>query len=359
MVINSNISLNSSFLINELKKITLLCCTVLLIYYVWYTYNDSSIIQSIIFMFYYLTGVVVNLLSADIVYENSTLFIENSSISKTLIFSELIIPTIICLISVLFVYVRKFILNILVLFGIVFFLIVRAALITILFFSEASKEYQVLLNILDTIRYIPFYLIALYIVFNNQFFKIYYLRIKEKFNEVLQFDINIVIILLIMNSLPRILITFTYPEILDYVTIVILNISHFTLNLFGVETYINYKTIYIAENWIYLGHGCLGLGLMTMVIVLIAATKSPVINKLTFIIILLPVQIIFNSFRIDLLVIYYYNNWDLTIQSMDMHDYSNVFIYSLGFAMFLLYYFWYQEVKVKIGCKKQISYTNA
>ena len=84
---------------------------------------------------------------------------------------------------------------------------------------------------------------------------------------------------------------------------------------------------------------------MTMVIVLIAATKSPVINKLTFIIILLPVQIIFNSFRIDLLVIYYYNNWDLTIQSMDMHDYSNVFIYSLGFAMFLLYYFWYQEVK--------------
>ena len=162
MVINSNISLNSSFLINELKKITLLCCTVLLIYYVWYTYNDSSIIQSIIFMFYYLTGVVVNLLSADIVYENSTLFIENSSISKTLIFSELIIPTIICLISVLFVYVRKFILNILVLFGIVFFLIVRSALITILFFSEASKEYQVLLSILDTIRYIPFYLIALY-----------------------------------------------------------------------------------------------------------------------------------------------------------------------------------------------------
>lgn len=331
---------------NELLKLIMLICIVGLVFFSWYQFQNSLIIRFIYELFELLAGQYVNLLSTDLMYQNSILMLNGIAINKEIIIPEFTFPFLMSLIPVLYIYVRKNFLNLVVFVAVLLYFIVRAALITILFFSETSKEYQVLLNILDTIRYIPFYLIALYIVFNNQFFMIYYLRIKDKFDDVIQFDINIVVILLIMNSLPRILITFTFPELLDFVTRLILNISENTFNLFGINTIVDNKTIIIAENWIYLGHGCLGLGLMTMVIVLIAATKSPIINKLTFIFFLLPVQIIFNSIRIDLLLIYYYNNWDLTIKPMDMHDYSNVLIYSLGFGMFLLYYFWYQELKI-------------
>lgn len=336
---------------NELIKLTILIGIVCLISISWLMFQNGLIFNTILNYLESFTGQIVNLVSSDLTFKNSTLFLNEIPLNKKLVFPHLTIPLIFSLIPLLYIYVPKLVLNFIVLSSTIIYFIVRSAFVTILFYSEASKEFNVLLSILDTIRYLPFYLIALYIILNNEFLKSYYLNLKRKFDEVLQFDINVVIILLIFNSIPRIFITFAYPEILDSITVVILNLSHFTINLFGVDTYVNYKTIYLAENWIYLGHGCLGLGLLTMVIVLISATKSRLINKLTFIFLLLPVQLVFNSLRIDLLVIYYYNNWDLTIKPTDMHDYSNVFIYSLGFGMFLMYYFWYQDVKFIVKMK--------
>lgn len=311
----------------------------------WYLLQNEQRVMPFYKVFEFFTGGFIGLISSDLSFSDAGLLMSVDSVERGIVVPELLFPFLISFIPLLYIYVKKYMLNLLILILLFFFYIVRSAFITILFFSEASKDYQVLLNLLDTIRYIPFYLIILYVVLNNSFLKSAYQKIKVKFDEVLSFDINILILLLMLNSVPRVIITFINPEILNTISNFILQISQNTFSLFGVETFVNNSTILVAENWIYLGHGCLGLGLLTMVIVLILATKSPIINKLSFIFLLFPVQIILNSLRVDLLIIYYHKHWDLTIQPMDMHDYSNVFIYSLGFGMFLLYYFWYQEVK--------------
>lgn len=337
----------------ELIRLTLLICIVGLIFFCWQKYHNSALIQSMINLFEFSSGKLINYMGTDLIYQNSQLLSLNTATVKVLIIPELTFPFLISLFPLLYLYVRKYLLNFFVLISVVIYFIVRSAFITILFFAEKATDYQVLLNLLDSVRYIPFYLIIIYIIVNNPTLNSYYNKIKQRFDDILIFDINIVILLLILNSTPRILITLIYPELLDKLSHLILVISNFTFNTLGIETVVQSSTIHINENWIYLGHGCLGLGLLTMVIILIASTKTRILNKFIFISLLLPVQLILNSLRIDLLVIYYYYNWDLAIKPIDMHDYSNVFIYSLGFAMFLLYFFWFQDVK--FGIKSTIK----
>jgi len=334
----------------EFVKLIILFFSIFLIFYGWYGFQNYEFIASVSNIFNNSVGSIINLLGTDLRFQNSTLILNGLAIDKKLIVSGLTFPILFSLIPLLYLYVKKYFANFLIICLTTIYFISRAAFITILFYSDVNKNLHVLLSLLDTMEFIPFYLIVFYIIKNNSYIESYYLKLKKRADAVLQFDINIVIILLILSSLPRIIITFVYPEVLDAITVLILKISQTTFNLFGISTIIDFKTIYIANNGVYLGHGCLGIGLLTMILILISATKSRIENKLTFVALLLPLQLFFISIRIDLFLIYFYNNWNVYFHPMIMHDYSNLFIYALGFGMFLLYYFWYQDVKI-LGSK--------
>ncbi len=243
----------------------------------------------------------------------------------------------------LIVYERVF-KNIWVVFTISFFFIIRSALIALVYLLFKNEKHIVLLVLLDNYRVLPFLFLIIYIKNNSVLLFDFYSIINNKFEDNSSFSIfKTILFLVIFSPLARVVLTYINVDVLNWITSLILNISKFNMSIFNYETQIVDSTIFIDNYYIHLGHGCIGLGLMSIIFILVICLKGSMLKKIIFTSLFIPFMLILNSLRINLLLIYYKYKWNTFILEDNMHSYSNYLIYTFVFFSFIFLVFYISD----------------
>lgn len=133
-----------------------------------------------------------------------------------------------------------------------------------------------------------------------------------------------------------------------YLTKLILVLSNGILWLLGyAEAYTWEKYLLLKNYWLFLDANCLGVGLMVVFCLLIAAIRSPLTNKILFIGGGLSVIVLMNAIRLVAILLYIYLNQIPSALIKDYHDLSNNIFYIVVFFVILLYINWFQFVNFR------------
>lgn len=306
----------------------------------------------------YVTGKLSVLISS--IFGQPILFNPNLNTltwSNTIIFQ--IIPgtlflLMLCLLILVFVYSRNWLINIGFLLFFIVFLLVRSILINFTLLYFMGTNYSILIDMLDSLRYLPMLFVVSYFIRNIGKFK----AVNTTVNGLLSANLiisleKLLYFLVLLSPLPRIIIVLINDFVLVFWTNLILFISQYILSSFDLQTTIIDNVIHWGHNWIQLGQGCLGIGMLTIIFILLFSTRSKIENKILYFCLTVPVFTILNSLRIILLLLYLKNGWNSVWTAQEMHDNANVLFYLIGFLLFIIYFFWFQDVKLDFrGTKK-------
>jgi exosortase/archaeosortase family protein len=120
----------------------------------------------------------------------------------------------------------------------------------------------------------------------------------------------------------------------------ILLISKFFIGLTGKSAEVSGRFIHLENNWIDLEYPCIGLGVFTLVAVLIFATKGNFKFKMIYLSGFAFVYLIFNALRLAVLLIYINNTYhEIGLNKLELHDNATYFMYVVAFAGFMGYWF--------------------
>jgi exosortase/archaeosortase family protein len=237
------------------------------------------------------------------------------------------------------------------------FLIIRAAIINAIKLLYFNQIHNILLLLLEPLIFMPLFFIIVYILKNNPTLRILFDKMNQRFSHSLRFSFtSIILMVMLITPLPRVIFTYMNGGIMEFITHKTLNLSRFFLHIFNYNNVtISGKTIFLDHYWIQLEHPCLGIGIFTIISILIFSCKSHWLNKMVYFVILSPILTIANGIRIALLLIYFKQNFGLVnINLRELHDNSSNIIYLIAFALFLLYLFWFQDIDL-VGFKKRYS----
>jgi exosortase/archaeosortase family protein len=132
----------------------------------------------------------------------------------------------------------------------------------------------------------------------------------------------------------------------------ILWLSNAMLWLLGFgEAYVYDKYILLDNYWLYLGTNCLGVGLMVVFSSLIFAIRSPLANKLLFVITGLILLIGMNAARIVGILLYISQNKIPQHLIEDYHNMSNNMFYVVTFVIILFYINKFQYINLDFNKK--------
>ena len=229
------------------------------------------------------------------------------------------------------------------------FLIIRATIISTIKLLYFNQVHNILLLLLEPMIFLPMFFIVLYILKNNSMLRILYDKINQGFNHTLSIKFTTMIILVILiTPLPRVFLTYMNGGILEFITNQTLILSRLILHAFNyANVNILGKTIYLDNYWIQLENPCLGIGIFTVIAILIFSVKSVWVNKLIFFILLFPALTVVNALRIALLLMYFKHNFGFGyINLRELHDTSSNIIYLVAFGLFILYLYWFQNIDI-------------
>ncbi len=231
------------------------------------------------------------------------------------------------------------------------FIVIRAALIT--YIRYQTEGHLILLSGLEPLIYFPFIVILWFVLTSNSFLAAFYQYLQKLFEPHLIISINkLVVLLLLLTPVPRIIMTyFNNASPMNALTKITLEISRFFLELLGYFPQIETKLISLNRFWIQLEHPCLGIGVFTIIAILICTTKSPFINKLLYIPLAFVAMTVINSIRLSLLLIYLQSGKDNMLDMLTLHDYATYFMYVVAFALFILYVYLIQDIKLSLAKK--------
>lgn len=134
---------------------------------------------------------------------------------------------------------------------------------------------------------------------------------------------------------------------LDGFTKVLLFLSKNILSAFGFKAQISGSFLFLDKFWVLLGSPCLGIGLMSAFVFLIAIIRSNWKNKIVYILLGIAVIILMNSVRVALLLYHLYANKGMYTIDIDVHDLSNNFFYLIVSFMVIIYVVWFQNIRFK------------
>lgn len=133
-----------------------------------------------------------------------------------------------------------------------------------------------------------------------------------------------------------------------YLTKFILALSNGILWLLGyAEAYTWGKFLILKNYWLFMDTNCLGVGLMVVFCLLIAAIRSPLANKILFIGAGLLAIVLMNAIRLVTILLYIYLNQTPAALIKDYHDLSNNVFYVVVFLIILFYINWFQFVNFR------------
>ena len=249
----------------------------------------------------------------------------------------------------LFLVHGEYIFKSLIILSTILFVIIRAVLISTISLLFFNQIHFIWLLFLEPLIFVPIFFVVVYVLKNNPLINILLKKINSRFNENLQFRFTTVILMvIIITPMPRIILTYLNGGILDFITNQTLIISRQILHLFDFKNVIiSGKTIYLDHYWIQLENPCLGIGIFTIISILIFSLKGNWLNKTVYFIMLFPFLTFINGIRIAILLIYFQKNFGSHgINLRQLHDTSSNIIYFTAFALFVLYLFWFRDIKL-------------
>jgi exosortase/archaeosortase family protein len=132
----------------------------------------------------------------------------------------------------------------------------------------------------------------------------------------------------------------------------ILSLSNALLWLLGFgEAYVYGNYILLDNYWLYLGTNCLGVGLMVVFSSLIFAIRSPLANRIVFVLAGLIILIGMNAVRIVGILLYITLNKIPKHLIEDYHNMSNNFFYLIVFIIILFYINKFQYIDLDFNKK--------
>ena len=229
----------------------------------------------------------------------------------------------------------------------VFFIAIRATVITSIHLLNHGGVHGILLLLVDPMIYIPMFFILLFVFNKNSLLKQFYDRILLLFKPILSISLpTLVFLLIVLTPISRVLLTYIDHGILDGLATITLTISKFLLTSLGYAARVSTDYLFIDQYWISLKDPCLGIGVISIVAILIASVKGELLNKILFLILFFVVFMVVNSIRLAALVVYIKTNYHSGIDSIYLHDITTYFMFFVAFVCFLGYYFWFMELKL-------------
>lgn len=169
-------------------------------------------------------------------------------------------------------------------------------------------------------------------------------RISNSFNTNL---ILIIFLLIVIPPLPRVLISVFFPDLIDFFVKAVLNCSVLTLNIFGYDAKTSGKFIMLDSNWVALEYSCLGIGVFTMMLLILFSHKNSILNKIVYSFVFFIFYNAINSIRLAGLLLYLNNISQLRKDGMYyLHDFVSSIMYIFAYLGLFLYLFWFSNLKL-------------
>ena len=236
------------------------------------------------------------------------------------------------------------------------FLLARAVLINYINIYLKGQLISVWMLEINPMVYLPMVLLVYTILTRNKFLHVLYQNFetifKEKFNVS---SIFLICLVLFIPPLPRIFLRYIDSSILEsFIT------SHLLISSWIVETFSNLSTVvsgrymFIGVNWISLQLPCIGIGVMSIVLVLVNTYRSPVLNKIIYSLLFTFSFIIMNSVRLALLLVYIYKTTGTkALDRIYLHDFVTYIMYLFALFAFMYYVLRFSEFRISSKLSKE------
>lgn len=230
----------------------------------------------------------------------------------------------------------------------------RASTISIILLIYPQNT--ILLLWIDPLIYIPMLAIIIFIVNKNKIIKPFYRKIRLRFSQLLNVQLTtLILLLLIVTPIPRVVLNYVDKGLIDGLASITLRISKFILSVFGYDAVVTTKFIFLGKFWLRLDQPCLGIGVFTIITILICAIKGKMVNKSIFLIVFSLLFVLMNSIRMSVLLVVIKNTYMNGLNKVELHDNITYIMYLFAFLSFITYYFWFQDIDFGDKIKKRMQ----
>jgi len=220
------------------------------------------------------------------------------------------------------------------------FLAIRAGFVTFMFLFYKNTIHNIILLWIDPIIFIAMLILCLYIINHNSVLKKLFDSLAKRFSDILTVSLStLLFLLIIVPPLPRVLLTYLHDDIMPGIATFILNISKILLKLINESAYIFGKIIYLDNNWVDLQYPCIGLGVFSLIAVLIFVMKGNLKLKIIYLLFFAVFYLILNALRLSVLLIYINKTYhEIGLNKLELHNNATYFMYLVAFGGFLGYW---------------------
>jgi exosortase/archaeosortase family protein len=220
------------------------------------------------------------------------------------------------------------------------FIALRASLISYIMLVYKGNIHSTLLVWLDPAIFIALYVLVLQFIHNNYILRKFYLQLEKRFSEILNISFaKLILLLIIIPPLPRVIFAYLHSDILPAVVNFILSVSKFFLGLTGRNAVIDGQLLYLENNWVDLEYPCIGIGVFSLVAVLIFSIRDKFSFKLIYLSAFALIYMIMNGLRLAALLLYVHNTYhEIGLDKLLLHNYATYFMYIIAFAGFTVYW---------------------
>ena len=319
------------------------------------TLSDTAFFKSILLGYARSIATVLNFLFGSIQFDD---------ITGNIIYNQQSIPTISSLaikfyaiaFAILFFFPRKISKTfvVFIIASIVLYVLALLRFANDLFTSENFGSF--FFSIILGLRYLTIYIVLKYKIGLHSSLTNYFNKIDVKVHAAFHFSFHkLLIIIALVPAFTGFFDWFLIAKWNNFVTVLshfILWISNAMLWLLGYsEAYIYGNYILLENYWLYLGTNCLGVGLMVVFVSLIIAIRSPLANKLIFVVFGLVIMLVMNAARIVGILLYIYINQVPQHLIEDYHNMSNNIFYLIVFVIILFYINKFQYLNLSFNKK--------
>jgi len=224
------------------------------------------------------------------------------------------------------------------------FIALRSAIISII--QLIYPQDMILLLWIDPLIYLPMFVIVLFVSKKNKIIKPLYDKTCTLFRPLLNVSFPaLIFIFLLATPIPRVVLNYLDIGIIEGLTTMTLEISKVMLKWFGYETVLIANFLFLGKFWLQLEQPCLGIGVVTIVWIMVCFTNSYWLNKSLFLIVFSLLFVIMNSIRLSVLLLIIKQTYLTGINKVELHDNITYFTYLFAFISLLIYYFWFQDIK--------------
>ncbi len=339
-------------------KILLLIVGLVLLYWLTkITLHETAFFRSILIIYANSIAAVLNFLFGNFQFD---------AITGNLIYKQLTINTISGLaikfyaiaFAILFFFPRKIDKTILafIIASVAFYVLALLRFINDIFTPVSLSNF--LFTVIVGLRYLTVYLVLKYKIGLHATLTNYFNKIDDKVQLTFHFSFHK--LLIIIALVPAIAGFFDWFLIADWnlfvnaLSYLILWLSNAILWVLGFgEAYVYDKYILLHNYWLYLGTNCLGVGLMVVFGSLIMAIRSPLANRVVFVIAGLFLLIVMNATRIVGILLYISQNKIPQHLIEDYHNMSNNMFYLIVFVIILFYINIFQHINLRFYKKSK------